>query len=181
MSKSKCQINVKCPIQGKVKSQKIKGALREATDRDIPHLSKHHRKMFEEIWERKGEHIDISIGKGIEKAYRQKLKQELTGGSCKAWVIENEDRTIASGAVTIVSFVPTPKDVSSRVAYLHSMYTEKGSRNNRFASLIVEKAIQYCKDNGIKCVFLNASEAGRPIYEKIGFRSAPEMMRLDIK
>ena len=155
--------------------------LREATGHDIPRLSKHHRKMFEEIWERKGENIDISICKGIEKAYRQKLKQELIDGSCKAWVIENEDRIIASGAITIISFVPTPNDLSSSVAYLHSMYTEKEYRNNKFANLIVEKAIQSCKDYGIKRVFLNASEAGRPIYEKIGFRSAPEIMRLIIE
>jgi GNAT superfamily N-acetyltransferase len=101
-------------------------------------------------------------------------------GSCKAWAIENEDRIIASGAITIVSFVPTPTDLSSRVAYLHSMYTERRYRNNSFAGLIVEKTIQYCKDNGIRRVFLNASEAGRPIYEEIGFCSAPEIMRLMI-
>jgi fido (protein-threonine AMPylation protein) len=68
---------VKCPtIEDKVKSQKLKTALRQAIERDIPHLSKHHRKMFEEIWGRKGERIDISICKGIEKAYRERLKQE---------------------------------------------------------------------------------------------------------
>jgi GNAT superfamily N-acetyltransferase len=61
------------------------------------------------------------------------------------------------------------------------MYTEKEYRNNNFANRIIEKAIQYCKDHGIKRFFLNASEAGRPIYEKIGFHSAPEIMRLIIE
>jgi len=168
-------------MEEKVKSQKIEVVLRDAAERDIPRLGIHHRKMFEEIWERKGENIDISICKGIGKAYRQKLKQELIKGPCKAWVIENEDRIVASGAITIVSFVPTPNDLSSRVAYLHSMYTEKEYRNNNFANRIIEKAIQYCKDHGIKRFFLNASEAGRPIYEKIGFHSAPEIMRLIIE
>jgi GNAT superfamily N-acetyltransferase len=154
-------------MEEKVKSQKIEVVLRDAAERDIPQLGIHHRKMFEEIWERKGENIDISICKGIGKAYRQKLKQELIKGPC----------IVASGAITIVSFVPTPNDLSSRVAYLHSMYTEKEYRNNNFANRIIEKAIQYCKDHGIKRFFLNASEAGRPIYEKIGFHSAPEIMR----
>jgi len=61
------------------------------------------------------------------------------------------------------------------------MYTEKQYRNNNFANLIVERAIRFCRDLGIKRVFLNASEAGRPIYEKVGFRAAPEMMRLVIE
>jgi GNAT superfamily N-acetyltransferase len=72
--------------------------------------------MFEEIWEKRGSRIDLSVCKEIERAYAQKLKQELIDGSCKAWVIENEDAIIASGAITIVSFVPTPNDLSSSVA-----------------------------------------------------------------
>ena len=156
-------------------------SLREASESDIPRLGVHHRKMFEEIWEEKGESIDPSFGKKMERAYAKKLKQELTDGSCKAWVIESENRIVASGAITIASLVPTPKDLSSSVAYLHSMYTEKEYRNNHFANLIVERAIRFCRDNRIKRVFLNASEAGRPIYEKLGFRAAPEMMRLVIE
>ena len=156
-------------------------AQREATERDIPQLGIHHQKMFEEIWEKRGQKIELSVCKEIERAYAQKLKHELPNGSCKAWVIENENRIIASGAITMVSFVPTPNDLSNSVAYMHSLYTEKEFRNNNFAYRVVRKAIQYCKENGIKRVFLNASEAGRPIYEKAGFRPAPEIMRLMIE
>jgi GNAT superfamily N-acetyltransferase len=168
-------------INHKFNGQNIKRSLREATESDIPRLGVHHRKMFEEILEEKGESIDPSVGKKMERAYAKKLKQELTDGSCKAWVIESENRIVASGAITIASLVPTPKDLSSSVAYLHRIYTEKQYRNNNFANLIVERAIRFCRDNGIKRVFLNASEAGRPIYEKVGFRAAPEMMRLVIE
>ena len=168
-------------INPKVDGQNIKIFLREATERDILRLGVHHRKMFEEILEKKGERIDPSIGKAMERAYAKKLKKELPDGSCKAWVIEHKNRIVASGAITITSLVPTPKDLSSSVAYLHSMYTEKEFRNKNFANLIVERAIRFCRDNGIKRAFLNASEAGRPIYEKLGFRAAPEMMRLVIE
>ena len=152
--------------------------MREANLSDIPLLAIHHRKMFEEIWEKKGEDIDSSKFAEIEKAYIQKLRGQLQDGSCKAWVLEDEHRIIASGAISIVSYVPTPQDLSCYVAYLHSMYTEKDQRNKHCAKLIVKQALHYCKAQGIKRVILNASEAGRPIYEKIGFRSAPEIMRL---
>jgi GNAT superfamily N-acetyltransferase len=165
----------------RVGGQHIKISLREATESDIPRLGVHHRKMFEEILKKKGESLNPSVGKKMERTYVKKLKQELTNGSCKAWVIEHKDRTVASGAITIANLVPTPKDLSSSVAYLHSMYTEKEYRNKGFANLIVERAIRFCRGNGIKRVFLNASEAGRSIYEKAGFRAAPEMMRLAIE
>jgi len=155
--------------------------LREADSSDIQQLSIHHRKMFEEIWQKKGEQIDIAICNEIENAYAGKLNKELTDGRCKAWVIEYENSIIASGAVTVVSLVPTPDDLSSNVAYLHSVYTEKEYRNKNFASRIVQQALQYCRDNGIRRISLNASEAGKTIYQKIGFRSSPETMRLFIK
>ncbi|MBM4331144.1 MAG: GNAT family N-acetyltransferase [Deltaproteobacteria bacterium] len=155
--------------------------IREATDGDIPLLAIHHRKMFEEIWERRGEDIDSSRFAEIEKAYIQKLQLQLQDGSCKAWVIEDEHRIIASGAISILSFVPTPQDLSSKVGYLHSMYTEKDQRNNHCANRIIKQALHFCKAKGIKRIILNASESGRPIYEKIGFRSAPETMRLLIE
>jgi GNAT superfamily N-acetyltransferase len=137
--------------------------------------------MFEEIWEKKEQQIGESASIEIEQAYLRKLSEELPGGSCRCWVIENRNQIVASGGITMVSLVPTPNDFSSKVAYLHSMYTEKEFRGKNLADRIVRKALECCKANGIKRVILNASEAGRPIYERIGFSSSPDMMRFLIE
>ena len=155
--------------------------LREASSGDIPKMAKHHRKMFEEIWERKGEHLDLTRAQELEKAYAQKLETELRSGTCKAWVIEDGGNIVSSGGVTFVSFVPHPSDLSSKVAYLHSMYTERSHRNKNCAHRILHSITEYCKSLRIKRIILYASEAGQPIYQKVGFRSAPDMMRLFIE
>lgn len=152
--------------------------LREALIRDIPALAKHHRRMFEEIWAQKGEPISIAKAGNIEKAYTQKLESEMDGGICKAWVVESKGVIVSSGAITFVSFVPTPDDLSSKIAYLHSIYTERSHRNKKCAQRVVHTAIKYCSIQGVKRVILTASSAGKTIYEKIGFHSTPEMMRL---
>ena len=64
---------------------------------------------------------------------------------------------------------------------MHSVYTEKAFRGKSFANRIVRKALEYCRAYGIKWMFLSASEAGRPIYERIGFSSSPEMMRIFVE
>jgi GNAT superfamily N-acetyltransferase len=152
--------------------------LREATSEDIPILTLHHRKMFEEILQSKGMSMDAGAGDAMESAYRAKLSGELASGECKSWVIEMEKAIVASGAISIVKMVPTPFDISCRMAYVHSMYTEKEQRGCGCASRIVRQAIEYCKGHGIKRMFLNASDAGRPVYEKIGFIPSPESMRI---
>lgn len=155
--------------------------LREAFIRDISVLAKHHRSMFEEIWAQKGEPISTVKAKEIEKTYTQKLESEMEEGICKAWVIESKDVIVSSGAITFVSFVPTPYDLSSKIAYLHSIFTEKSHRNKKCAQRIVHTAIKYCSDQGVNRMILSASNAGKPIYEKIGFHSTPDMMRLLIE
>ncbi len=154
--------------------------LREASAGDIPVMAQHHRMMFEEIWAQKGEALSVERAGEIEKAYARKLEAEMSG-LCTAWVIEEAGEIIASGAITLVSFVPHPYDPSSKVAYLHSIYTEKSHRNRKCAGRIIEAAIRHCLTLGISRMILSASNAGKPIYEKIGFRSTPEMMRLFIK
>lgn len=134
--------------------------------------------MFEEIWANRGEKISRVLSKGIEKPYVLMFRQQLPDGSCNAWVIEDTGRVIASGAVSFVNYVPTPLDPSCTIAYLHSMYTEKGRRNSQCAARIVRQVLDCCRARGIKRVILNASGTGRPVNEKIGFSRATDMMRL---
>lgn len=156
----------------------LKAHIREASENDISFMATHHKEMFKEIWEQKGEHLDTERASEVENAYAHKLAMEMGGGICKAWVVEDEGRIISSGAITFISLAPNPSDLSSKVAYLHSMYTEKSHRNRKHAQRIVNTMIEYCRANGIKRILLNASDAGKPVYQKIGFRSAPDTMRL---
>ncbi len=155
--------------------------MREASKMDIPFMAAHHRKMFEEIWEEKGRQIDPASARELENAYTQKLEADLQSGTCRAWVIEDRKTVVSSGAITVVCLVPVPSDLSSKVAYVHSMYTEKSHRNRKCAQRIIYNMIAYCKSAGIKRIQLHASDAGQPVYQKLGFQPAPDTMRLFIE
>ena len=155
--------------------------LHTANAPDIPVLVAHHHKMFEEIWTLIGFEIDGHQFKAMDKAHEEKLRKESTDGTCKAWVIRNGDKIVASGAISINSMTPTPYDPSYRVAYLHSIYTDPEYRKRGFAELLTKEAIRYCKSKGIKRMILEASDAGRPIYEKLGFQPSGRTLRLLIE
>lgn len=151
-----------------------------ATHNDIPTLVTHHHKMFKEIWEFRGLEIIDQKMEDMDKAYTEKLHKEIGNGECIAWVIKNDDKIVASGAVSFVSMVPTPDDSSAMVAYVHSIYTDHENRNKGYCRQIVMTAIKHCKSKGVKRMILNASEEGRPIYEDIGFKLSENSMRLFI-
>jgi GNAT superfamily N-acetyltransferase len=145
---------------------------------DIPILVAHHSLMFKEIMMLKFEPFNAVQWEEMEKSYTQKLQIELPSGICRAWVIEDNCNIVASGAVSVTTNVPVPADSSYHVAYIHSIYTDKAYRKMGLARRIVETAIHYCNLQGINRLLLNASDAGRPIYEAIGFRPVDNAMRL---
>ncbi|WP_292418980.1 GNAT family N-acetyltransferase [Methanoregula sp.] len=152
--------------------------IRVATEEDIPRLACHHRLMFEEIQESTGTAPDPAVMAVLEKEYAAKLAREFKSGTCISWVAVDGDRIVASGAVSILQYVPVPHDLSCQVAFLHSVYTEKEYRHQHYASRITREAADFCRDRGIKRLYLFASNAGIPMYEKIGFVPVPNMMLL---
>jgi len=77
--------------------------------------------------------------------------------------------------------VPIPNDYSCKVAFLHSVFTENDFRNQGLATKIMEQAIEFCRLKGMKRLMLNASDEGKPLYEKLGFEFVKNSMRMFIK
>ena len=152
--------------------------IRPATRLDIPALAGHRGKMFEEMWAKSGISADPSAFLALESVYAGKLEDWLGSGSCVAWVIEADGRTVSSGAVSILPYGPVPHDLSPDIAFLHSVYTEKEFRHRHFAQRIAQEAAHYCSTHGIRRLYLFASEAGKPVYEKAGFTPVPNLMVL---
>lgn len=152
------------------------GYVRLATPMDIPLLETHHRIMFEEIRRKSGDGADPSVLGIVGIGYAKKLAREIPTGDCVAWILQLGDRGVASGAISIVSYVPVPADPQSRVAFLHSIYTEEEYRHRHFACRITRAAADYCRTLGIRRLYLFASEAGRPVYTRAGFVPVPNMM-----
>ena len=66
-------------------------------------------------------------------------------------------------------------------AMLAGMYVPPEFRGKGIARGLLERAIAYCRERGVKTIRLNASAMGRPLYESAGFVAATEMMRLTLR
>ena len=148
--------------------------LREATQADIFVLANHRRWMFEEMAALRGEPYGPTVLDEMRAEYTRYLEGRL-GDDIRAWVIEDNEGIIASGAVFVYDLLPRPGDWTGRTALLHSMYTDPAYRRRGLAEQIVLKVIEFCRANGFRGLRLHASDAGRPMYESLGFTPTTEM------
>ena len=149
--------------------------LREATPADVPTLVIHRRRMFEDMAAAGGTPYDVTALDAMDVAYAAHLSLRLVDGAERAWVIESGGRIVASGAVLLSEWLPRPRDLTGRLAYLHSVYTLPEYRRRGLARRIVETAIDFCRAQGLRRLVLHASRDGRPLYESLGFTPTNEM------
>ena len=138
-------------------------------------LVKHRRWMFEDMALAKGARHASAELDAMDAAYAQQLHTQLSDGRLQAWVIEAEGRVVASGAILLADWLPRPGDLTGCLAYLHSVYTEPDYRRRGLARRIVQTLIEVCRAKGLRRVMLHASDAGRPMYESMGFAATNEM------
>ena len=112
--------------------------------------------------------------------YKRWARARLKNHELMAWIVKSSDGRVAGGGcVWLQSVQPRPHRVSMVQPYLLSMYTEPDFRRRGVASMVVKAAIDWCRRNKYERLMLHASEMGRKVYSKLGFKRTWEM-RLDL-
>lgn len=150
--------------------------IREATAADLDLLVRHRRKMFEEISDATSVELDA-----VDREYRRWARSRLRSRRLVAFIVEvGRGAPPASGALWLMPLPPRPWTRGGRAPYLMSMYTDREARGHGYATLVVRAAIRWAKAHGHQVVLLHASDEGKPIYERAGFRQTSEMrLRLE--
>jgi GNAT superfamily N-acetyltransferase len=86
---------------------------------------------------------------------------------------------IGCGGIVISPWPGTLGQGSPRRAMILNMYVEAGYRRRGVARALMQVMIAWCRENGFAHVGLHASDDGRPLYEKLGFKPTSEM-RLEL-
>jgi len=112
----------------------------------------------------------------LEDLTRDWIKKKLSEGKLIGMIARTETGVVVGSGCIWIKEEP-PRLVSPRLEspYLMSMFTEKAFRRRGVASMIVQSAIDWCKENGYNTISLHASEAGISLYEVFGFKPTTEM------
>jgi GNAT superfamily N-acetyltransferase len=144
--------------------------VRRATLKDLPLLIRHRRGMFEDM--KRG--TKASLDKH-DRDYANWARKRMRDGSLVGFVAMVDGDVAGSGCVWLREKQPAPGYPGGRVPYLLSMFTERHKRGLGAATAIVKAALAWAKNRKLPLMLLHASDAGRPIYERLGFMATNEM------
>ncbi len=142
---------------------------RRATLDDVEIIIHHRSTMFTDMG------LDPVKIKSWEAPFRLWVRPRLETNEYLGFFAVRGADVIAGAGLWMQDWLPSPQTVSPKRGYIMNVYTEPPFRKQGLARRLVESAIDYCREQGVPTVVLHASDAGKPIYDAIGFTLTSEM------
>lgn len=114
----------------------------------------------------------------VEKATHEYYSKTLCNDTHIAYLVFDDNIFIGAGGVSFFRVMPTYHNPSGNKAYIMNMYTKPDYRRKGIAYRTLDMLVKDAKDKGITAISLEATDMGRPLYEKYGFIKMNDEMEL---
>ena len=119
--------------------------------------------------------VDMSL---VEKESYEYYKSALETGEHIAYLVYDNGSFIGAGGVSFYQVMPTYHNPTGKKAYIMNMYTASEYRRQGIAFHTLDLLVKDIRKQGISQITLEATEMGRPLYEKYGFVKMENEMEL---
>lgn len=147
---------------------------KKATTKDIAELVRT-RVIVLRAANKLSDDVDMSIVEQESYAY---YKRALETGEHMAYLVYDKETFIGAGGVSFYQVMPTYHNPSGKKAYIMNMYTAPEYRRQGIAFHTLDLLVKAAKERGISQIALEATDMGRPLYEKYGFMKMEDEMEL---
>ncbi|MCM1468212.1 MAG: GNAT family N-acetyltransferase [Alistipes sp.] len=105
----------------------------------------------------------------VEKESYAYYGRALVSGEHTAYLVYDDGKFIGAGGVSFYQVMPTYHNPSGKKAYIMNMYTAPEYRRQGIAYKTLGLLVEEAKKRGVSQISLEATDMGRPVYEKFGF------------
>ena len=114
----------------------------------------------------------------IEEQSGDYYKKSLSDGTHIAYLVFDGKKLVGTGGVSFYRVMPTYHNPSGSKAYIMNMFTDPEYRRKGIAYKTLDMLVSAAKNKGVSAISLEATEMGRPLYEKYGFVKMSDEMEL---
>ena len=138
---------------------------RKATIEDIDLLTK---TRIEVLRAANGLSDDTDMTEVEHQSYEY-YRKALHDNTHTAYLVFDGDRFAGAGGISYYQVMPTFHNPGGNKAYIMNMYTRPEYRRQGIARRMLDILISDAKSRGIRFITLEATQMGKPLYEKAGF------------
>ncbi len=120
---------------------------------------------------------DVDMSEVKVQSYNY-YKRALVDNTHIAYLVFDDNTFVGAGGVSFFSVMPTYHNPSGQKAYIMNMYTNPQYRRRGIAYKVLDMLVKEAKERGVTAISLEATEMGRPLYEKYGFEKMKNEMEL---
>ncbi len=110
--------------------------------------------------------VDMSA---VEAESRRYYQQALKTGEHIAYLVYDKEQVVATGGISFYQVQPTYHNQTGRKAYIMNMYTMPQYRRKGIALEMLRLLVKEGKQKGVSHISLEATDMGKPLYQKYGF------------
>lgn len=121
------------------------------------------------------EDVDMSVV--AEESYEYYMRA-LKIGEHIAYLVYDSEKFIGAGGVSFYQVMPTYHNPTGKKAYIMNMYTLPEYRRQGIAFSTLDLLVKAARKQGVSHIALEATDMGRPLYEKYGFEKMKYEMEL---
>ncbi|WP_259014159.1 GNAT family N-acetyltransferase [Emticicia fluvialis] len=148
---------------------------RKATLADVKELARLRVQFLKEVQSNETHQTDEE---GLRQTLEDYFHLHLGSGEIVVWLAEADGKIVCTSGLCFFRIFPGFSLPDGRVAYILNVYTLPLWRKKGLGKEIFSRIVEEAKNLGYKRIQLHASEEGRPIYEKYGFKATSDEMEL---
>lgn len=121
--------------------------------------------------------IDVDMSE-VKKQSLEYYQNALKNDTHLAYLIFDEEIFVGAGGISYFQVMPTYHNPTGKKAYIMNMYTNPNYRRQGIAFKTLDLLVADAREKGITAISLEATDMGRPLYEKYGFIKMNDEMEL---
>lgn len=114
----------------------------------------------------------------LRTSLRAYLSESMQNDEFVAWLAFADNEIVATSGLCFFQITPGFTLIDGKIAYILNIYTLPHWRGKGVGKQIFDHILQEAIGRGYKRISLHASDDGRPVYEKFGFRLTGDEMEL---
>lgn len=137
---------------------------------DAVTVTRHRHRMFVDA----GKPDDAKLY-AMSEAFQAWLLPRIESGNYFGWFAEEGGQVVAGLGMMTLDWPPHPLHLEPLRGYILNVYTEPQWRGRGLAKRLTQLAMDAARERGLNLTILHATEMGKPLYAKLGFKGTNEM------